>query len=237
MSKRAKISWRSFFLEILSIFIGITVAFSLDNWNQKRLQKIDEIKMLKELRNGLQSTLDDMESNSEGHASSIHSGIQLVKFINGELLSTDSVANYYTDALVDYTFTPNTGAYETLKSRGVHLISNDSIRLAIVNLYDFTFKAMVRLEEGEGAYKFYQNYSPLLNKRMSGMKPSYYVNKRLKRIDYPTNYSKRQDHEFMLLTENMNHSRVVMLNFYKREEIRVKKLIEDIQKELSLLSD
>ncbi len=235
MAKNRKISWRSFFLEILSIFIGITVAFSLDNWNKNRLEKIDEVKMLKELHNGLQSTLEDMESNSSGHASSIRSGIQLVRFINGELSSTDSVASYYTNALIDYTFTPNTGAYETLKSKGVQLISNDTIRLEIINLYDFTFKAMVRMEEGEEAYKFYQNYSPLLNRRMSEMKPSYFPNMRLRRIDYPANYKKRQDHEFMLLTDNMNYSRAVMLNFYNREERKVKKLLQDIQIEISAL--
>lgn len=237
MSKRTKVSWRSFFLEILSIFIGITVAFSLDNWNKDRLERIDEIKMLKELYNGLQSTLEDIESNSYGHASSIRSGIQLVKFINGELSSTDSTAYYYSNALVDYTFTPNTGAYETLKSKGVQLISNDSIRLRIINLYDFTFKAMVRMEEGEEAFMFCQNYSPLLNKRISKMSPSYYANKRLKRIDYPANYKRRQDHEFMLLTENMNYSRSVMRNFYERERVSVRELLEAIRTEISELTD
>ncbi len=237
MSKSRKVSWRSFFLEILSIFIGITVAFSLDSWNKGRLERIDEIKMLRELHNGLLSTLEDMESNSRGHASSMRSGTQLVNFINGELTSTDSTAYYYTNALIDYTFTPNTGAYETLKSKGVQLISNDSIRLKIINLYDFTFKSMVRLEEGEEAFRFYRNYAPLLNQRISKMRPSYYTNKRLRRIDYPASYKKRQDHEFMLLTENMNYSRAVMRNFYEREKRNVLKLLEAIEAEISELTD
>lgn len=222
-------------MEILSIFIGITAAFWLDNWNKDRLQKIEEIKILKELRNGLLSTLGDMESNREGHLSSIQASRQLVHFINGELESTDSVNHYHELALIDYTFTPNTGAYETLKSRGVQLISNDSIRLDVISLYDFVFKSMVRMEEEEEAFEYFKSYAPALRQRLSKMKFSYYNNGMIRGFDYPDNYRKQKDKELMLLTDELIHSRSIMMGFYRREGSRVREVISDIESELSRL--
>lgn len=235
--KKKKINLRTFLLEVISIFIGITSAFWLDNWNKNRLQKREEIKILSELKNGLNSTLSDIRDNTEGHENSIHASFQLMKFINGELESTDSVAHFYQQATIDYTFTPNTGAYETLKSRGVQLISNDSIRLSIISLHDFTFKAMVRLEEDEEAYEFFKNYFPVLVERISKMGVSYYQNNRVASIEYPTSYKPRKDHEFMLISNKVINSRAIMTNFYHRNEKKVEELIEQIDKELQTLTD
>lgn len=235
MSKKNGTGWRSFLLEILSIFIGITAAFWLDSWNKNRIAGIEEIKILKELKNGLQSTLEDMESNAAGHLTSIRASRRLVEFINGESTTTDSVHHFYTLSLIDYTFTPNTGAYETLKSRGVQLITNDSIRLEIINTYDFTFLGMVRLEEEEEAFEFYKNYSPALSERLSQMKVTYYRNNALQKIEYPKGYRKRQDHEFMFLTNNVVRSRGIMSNFYHREGAKVRALIAKIDEEVKQL--
>lgn len=233
--KKKKINFRIFLIEVFSIFIGITSAFWLDNWNKNRLQKREEIKILQELKNGLKSTLSDMKSNVQGHQTSINASFQLMKFINGELESTDSVRHYYQLATIDYTFTPNTGAYETLKSRGVQLITNDSIRLSIISLHDFTFKAMVRLEEEEEAFEFFKNYSPILVERFSKMKISYYRNNFIASIDYPPNYEPRKDHEFMFISNKMINSRAIIQNFYNRNENIVEKLIESIDTELQTL--
>lgn len=66
--------------------------------------------------------------------------------INGNLPYADSLESLLANAL-SYTFLVENGsAYETLKARGLDLITNDSLRAEIARLYDVLYEA---IEENE----------------------------------------------------------------------------------------
>jgi hypothetical protein len=61
------------------------------------------------------------------------------------------------------TFLSNTGAYETLKSRGLETVGNDSVRLQISLYYDFEFEKLLSNERQH--YEHSTNYlKPLIMK-------------------------------------------------------------------------
>ena len=40
--------------EIALVVIGILIALQINNWNLKRLQKVDEVNILKDIKKGLE---------------------------------------------------------------------------------------------------------------------------------------------------------------------------------------
>ena len=55
MSK--KNHWSNYLFEIVSVFIGVTLAFGLSKWNENRRDYQSERKILIEIRNGLKLDL------------------------------------------------------------------------------------------------------------------------------------------------------------------------------------
>ena len=51
----------------------------------------------------------------------------------------DSLPGHFGRVLAGDVFTPNSAAFESLKSRGLHTITNDSLRLRITDHYDHTY--------------------------------------------------------------------------------------------------
>ena len=58
----------------------------------------------------------------------------------------DSLDIHFGNIQYNTQFTLNTGGYENLKSRGFEIISNDSIRKSIINVYDRWFDFIDDLE-------------------------------------------------------------------------------------------
>ena len=100
--KKNEGNWRRYLFEFLSIFIGVTMAFTLERCNENRRDRVSENKTLIEISNGLHSDLEDLELNMKGH----HIGIKACHFfrkaIRNEWIDQDSVGYYYHYLLRDF---------------------------------------------------------------------------------------------------------------------------------------
>ena len=90
-----KINWRKYLFEILSIFLGITLAFGLNKWNQDRRDARSESKILSEMAHGLKLDLVDIDMNMMGHRQGIESADFFRKLINNETVPKDSLSFEY----------------------------------------------------------------------------------------------------------------------------------------------
>jgi len=120
--------------EIVLVVIGILIALSLNNWNQQRNLKNEEIKLLKELKAALLSDKADIIANIEEHASTAISCTILLSAISENLPYHDSLDFHFANALNTTKFGHTSSPYETLKIKGPDLIENDSLRL-MLNAY------------------------------------------------------------------------------------------------------
>ena len=133
-----KIGWQYALGEVVFIFIGITTAIWFNNWNNALKENEIEINTLEEIRNALGQDLKDLKLNTEGYTTRSEIFKTILKYMKDNIPQNDTI-NRYCSFLSGYTkFLSNTGAYETLKSRGLETISNDSIRLKISAYYDVT---------------------------------------------------------------------------------------------------
>ena len=77
--------------EIILVVIGILIALQINNWNEKSKLKIEEIKLLKEMRSALISDKEDVISNISEHSSAAKSCSILINHISNKLPYNDSL--------------------------------------------------------------------------------------------------------------------------------------------------
>jgi len=121
--------------EILIVVTGIFVAIQLNNWNESRKTKQLETKTLKELRRDAEITLVDISGCIPWFEASKISNEIIINHINNELPYHDSLDYHFSMAYPVVTLAVNNTTYENLKQIGVYLISNDSLRTMISDLY------------------------------------------------------------------------------------------------------
>lgn len=133
--------------EILIVSIGIVIALQVNNWNADNKNTKTEIKTLIEISNGLTDDIADAKSNRTLLLLTVKSGERIQSFNGLGCQNKDSLEVFYAllGTYVDYM--PRSGPYEVLKSRGLDIISNDSIRLKISSLYDYEYIQIINIEK------------------------------------------------------------------------------------------
>ncbi len=122
--------------ETLYVIVGILVAFSLNDWNENRKAQNTELSILTELINGLEIDSNVLNSHIDLHNQAIQSCEIVLKAFNELEEYNDSLAFHFAAVHYYTVFASTRGAYESLKSMGFESISNKSLRLEVINLYD-----------------------------------------------------------------------------------------------------
>ena len=145
--KHLRSGWFHYGFETLAVVVGILIAFALDNWNDERKQQELELKTLIELKNALKSDLEDIIHNANRHKNAQNSCEILIDVMDRSLPYHDSLAKHF-GYMSDMTvFLPHIGPYETLKTKGLDLISHDSIRLHLSEYYEEDLKVALTVED------------------------------------------------------------------------------------------
>ena len=128
--------------EIILVVIGILVALQVNNWNESRVQRQKEIVILSELKKELE---DDLETEFIPAIDYLkeknQTTLKLYRYYNeyhnnnNKIIPKDSLNYHLGSTTLKWSFILNLGAYESLKSSGIDIISNDSLRSKIATIY------------------------------------------------------------------------------------------------------
>lgn len=118
---------------------GILIALWINRCDEGLKRRNLEEKSLKELYSALNSDHKDIKETLEQVEIDIYAVTRVQQFLKKEVPPFDSLRYFIPHAFAYSFHLANTAAYETLKSRGLDLISNDSLRLKITELYDVTY--------------------------------------------------------------------------------------------------
>lgn len=223
--------WRKYLLEFLSIFFGVSLAFYLNIWNEDRKSFFSETKTLEEIRNGLMLDLEDFRSNRSGHQQGLEAIKYFRRLVLGSEVSGDSITLYYHMLLRDFISVQNKSAYESLKSKGLETIKDDSLRLAIISLHDFHYEIIEKLEETYSENQFNANYFEPINNIFA---PYFKFNEEgmLSGLEQPLTLSKTERNHLLIYLMRMEINRRYTMYFYDEMEQRVGALIEEIESQL-----
>jgi hypothetical protein len=122
--------------EIVLVVVGILIALSVNNWNEKRKQNLTEIEVLNDMIIGLVSDKHTLDYNIEKHNWAIESCHIIIKALSENENYHDSLAYHFSGIHYSTNFYSNKGAYESLKTIGFEIISNKELRYEIINLYE-----------------------------------------------------------------------------------------------------
>ena len=139
-------------LEFLVIFLGISLSFVINNWNENKKRKIVEIKHLKELKSDITETLKEAKSDEKLNILDIQSSNYLQDFFFQNIPYNDSLSYHFYRTTQHYQMYPKTSALESIKSIGLDIISNDSIRLRVTDFYQVHIQNLVdvgRVSQGQ----------------------------------------------------------------------------------------
>jgi len=224
-------SFKKYGFEFLTIFIGIFAAFALDNWKENRKDQFTEIKILTEIRNGLIKDFEDINTNETGHKQGVSAVVFFRNLISTNQTKDDSAGLHYFNLFRDFISVQNISGYETLKSKGLEIIENDSLRSHIISLYEYDYNALRKLEENYSELQFQESYFNEFNKHLA---PSFIFNKEgvisgiNPRLSIPENEKKI----LMVDLWKIQKNRDFMLKYYSGVKLKVKKLQDEINQEL-----
>lgn len=134
--------------EIILVVIGILIALQINNWNEDQKLIKQEIKALKELREGFKEDNIDLSINIFALKKASNSGFLLLNELNSNRPYNDSLSKHFSNSLFHTRLISNDGPYEVLKMKGLDLISNDSLRKRIINMHDNKYQSLRTWESG-----------------------------------------------------------------------------------------
>ena len=127
--------------EILLVVIGILIALQVNNWNEQRKLRGQEIILLADLKSDLQETLKELQFGKSLNESTVTNYRILLQAIANDEAYSAKIDTASTYIIVFHVPKFRRTTYETLKSQG-EILSNDTLKRAISNVYDRTFLYM-----------------------------------------------------------------------------------------------
>ena len=217
--------------EFLTIFIGIFAAFALDNWNENRKDNNTELKILAEINNGLSQDIRDIGVNVYGHQSGLRATNYFEKLILNKPIETDSLPFHYFNLLRDFISVQNISGYETLKSKGLEIVTNDSLRTEILALYENDYNSLRKLEENYSEIQFFENYNTDFNNTIA---PNFTIdqNGKLTGINRPLKLTEKEHKIILIDLWKISKNRIFMIKNYTEVKNKITKLQKHIDKEL-----
>jgi len=125
--------------EILLVMIGILLALQVNNWNTLRLERKLEIKILKEIQSNLETDVKNLKAKIEENDLYLKANINVLTHLKDKTKMTGTLEKDYASILGHGNFRAVTVGYDNLKSEGISILSNDSLRNAIAELYDYKY--------------------------------------------------------------------------------------------------
>lgn len=214
--------------EIILVVIGILIALQINNYNEAKKLKDKEIILLTEMKRNLQQDLLDINYNIRHNRSRLYSNELIKSSIEQRIPFSDSLRFHYGNIMGNFQLSENTAAWENLKSIGLDIISNDSLRNNLSNLYSTKYKYLENLEKGaDDTYQWDYLYPQVL-KHISIQK--------LWASGEPNNYEELLvDKEFIEVI-NMNiEFRSMMQGQYENVAVTVEALLNQIDNHLKHL--
>ncbi len=224
-----KKSWTRYLFEFLTIFFSVTLAFYLAKMNENSNRAESYDKTLMEIRNGLDLDLHDIGLNIKGHQGGIAACKFFRKYLNGQDINQDSIYHYHRYMIANFISIQNKSGYESLKAKGLEIVSNDSLRLKIISLYDVSYEIIEKLEDGPREYILYHDYFAEWSRSVAGYM-EFNEKGHLIKLAPPDKLDQKSKNVLLNYLWKIESNRRNLIHNYEDTITAIKALIEDIDR-------
>jgi hypothetical protein len=222
--------------EIILVVIGILIAVQINNWNIERLDKKLEVKYLNNITLDLQKDLSILETQIEYRKRRIIGDKKLIKQINGMPVDNlTELSKNVINSLMAERFTPNNNTYLELSSSGkLHLISNDSIKLLLLELEKLYKRNSFGIEHETFDYQEYISKPIFKYTNTDQLVPVFTGEKTIEEQevtvdDFKGLFESQEYKNGLFIIGLISHE---ILSIYDKIEAKSKRVIEIIKKEI-----
>lgn len=221
--------FKKFMVDLFGVFLGVSFAFMLSKWNENRNATMAEQKMVSEIKKGLKEDLKDIDENTKGTELGIESCKYFKNIIIDKPVNRDSFIYYFHMLTRDFISIQNTSAYESLKSRGMESLADDSLRWKIIKIYDIRYETLKKLQEEYGELQFHNNY---FSHFQDAFAPFYVFNERnmVVGLKESMRLSQVDRNKTLHILFKMAGNRMMILAAYKQTKSEIEEVIKDIEK-------
>ncbi len=165
--------FRDYLVEISVIVIGITLSFMVDEWRNSNKRRAQEKEILRDLKFGLEKDLIDIERCGiifNNQITKIDSVLLLMENVNMD----ESFPRLVSQSLFSTIFQAQRGIYDDLKTKGISIISEKSLRESIITLFDRIYRIpdsqdeiyidQLRLQIMMYSFENFDSYGPYVGK-------------------------------------------------------------------------
>jgi len=232
--------------EIVLVVIGILIALQINNWNEARKTRIQEISQLKNIKEDILLDKTDVVLNIETNSYFVRSQQELLDYmISEQKYPVKPIAFEYALGY-PMILTIHESSFSNLRNNDVNIISNENLKKQITNYYDNFAKVILKIENDLGEYKTYSAIRPYFIKYFiyaneSSVAGNFYETKNLDSYIPKLELNKyilddtlglKKDKEFKtILAESISLTKH-KLDFYRNFLNRIKELNDSIDKEL-----
>lgn len=210
--------------EVFFIFLGITLAIGFQNWNEHRKQAKLEKEVLNQLKVALNNDLGDVNANINTHVRAMNACQSVLQTLDASEPVDDEAMLESLIMAIDYTFlVSDVSTYEYLKSVGLHIVQNDSLRRQITKLYDVVY---------EGIYGIENNAEPIQQALLVDIK-RYFTGSPDFLVPTTDINAAKSDNELKFDLKNLEFSHQIMVRKYQQKvKPELEKLILMVDQEL-----
>lgn len=221
--------------EISLVMIGILLALQVNNWNETRKVTAQEVKILSELKNDLEANFVEVNGTYNNTLLRLKSTVLILNYFEDAKPVDDSLKIAFERIQIDGLFNNANTAYEYIKNKGVNILSNDSLRIRITEMYERQFYNIINREANN--WNMTNNeLIPLMNQYFKTSPP----------IDtfFPFSLELNMPKDIEILRANDPFKNVIVrlqnflllrLNWQKETITSLEKLIKDVQEEIDRL--
>jgi len=228
--------WKYAIGEVVLIVIGILLALYLNNLNTRQELKAEQIKILKEIKSNLKSSIISFERAIDMEKNYMVFNEMILDHMDNRQPYDPSMDRAFGTYFWTISSSAVTGAYDYLKSKGIDLISNDSLRVEISFLFESDF-VLLKKENEVWANNLQQNISYPYH--VKHFRKYYPENSKSQDFEYarPFNYDKLlEDEYFQSINSEIISNRKWNINSLENTIAKTKTLISDIDTELEKLT-
>jgi len=162
-----KLNWRYAIGEVVLIFIGITLAIWFENYKENIKTRQTELVLLKELLKDEERNENDLKLNLAHYIRAKNGCDFVLDQLENNKAYDDSLGIHFANIRLSPQFQLSWASYNTIQTIGWQIISNDSLRGKIIDLYDVYYGPLVDLAT-QWDYPYVQNQiTPLYNREFN----------------------------------------------------------------------
>jgi len=226
--------------EIILVVIGILIALSINNWNTKENERELEIKYLNQIKSSLENSKLNLTERLDRNKGILKSGELLLEHLKDKKPLNDTITRLFIIPKYDHSIKLSTAAFENLKNDGLSLISNDSLKIAVIDIYE----QEITLIQNTFANQM-ENYNtsivdPFYNKHFELDYNKHFEldTKTIKPLFIPNNYEDLlQNREMKNMLSSINGLRFYSIALYESVIEKIRKIIIKVENEIKILEE